>query len=421
MRSHLLLLSTVVLVSCTDVRDLPPPGEEVVSRTQRITQTAPAADLEAASTANTALGLALLARYPSGNVLLSPYSITTATSMVAAGAENETQAGIEKALRQTLPEARHHRAMNTIEAALETRGATAKGKDGKPFRLVVTNQLFAQKGQRLEQAFLDLLAQEYGAGLRLLDFRSDAARVDINRWVGQRTEGKIPDLFPKDSLLDSTLAIVNTLYFNAAWDDAFPKTMTKPEPFHLLDGSKLDVPMMRNGKVVGAKAVVVDGVQVLELPYDGKDVSLLVVAPPRGGFDAFVGSLDAARLHALAKQVEPGPFDVRLPKFKFNSTLQLADDLKALGMGDAFEPGRADLSGMSGDRSLFVGVAVHQAVIVLDESGTEAAAATGFGIGPTSAPPPPTEVLIDRPFLFFIRDVETGVVLFAGRVVNPTL
>jgi serpin B len=99
----------------------------------------------------------------------------------------------------------------------------------------------------------------------------------------------------------------------------------------------------------------------------------------------------------------------------------LADDLKALGMGDAFEPGRADLSGMSGDRSLFVGVAVHQAVILLDESGTEAAAATGFGIGPTSAPPPPTEVLIDRPFLFFIRDVQTGVVLFAGRVVNPTL
>ncbi|MBL8924467.1 MAG: serpin family protein [Myxococcaceae bacterium] len=415
-----LALVVVVLSSCADLRDLAPPGEDVSSTAQRITQAAPDPDVEAASVANTALGLALLARHPDGNFIFSPYSITSATSMLEAGARGDTQTGIIKALKQTLPEAQHHRAMNTLEAAIESRGATAKGKDGKPFRLIATNQLFGQRGQRFEQAYLDTLKQEYGAGIRLLDFSTDAARVSINQWVGQRTEGKIPNLFAPNSLLGARLAVVNTLYFNAAWEDVFDKAATKPHPFTLLDGAKIDVAMMRNPKLKGAKAALVDGTQVLELPYDGQDVSLVVVAPPVGKFADVVGGLDGAKLHGLITRAGVGGYDVRLPKFKFDTSLELAEDLKALGMTHAFDAAKADFSGMTGQPELFVGVAVHQAVIILDESGTEAAAATGFGTFTTSVPPPPTEVIIDRPFLFFIRDVKTGLVLFAGRVVNPS-
>lgn len=409
----------VVLTGCTDLRDIAPPGEEVASKAQRITQAAPDSDVESASVANTALGLAMLAQHPDGNFLFSPYSVTSATSMLEAGARGPTQAGIVKALQQTLSEPQHHRAMNTLEVALESRGAAAKGKDGKPFRLIATNQLFGQKGQRFEQPYLDTLAQEYGAGLRLLDFSTDAARVSINQWVAQRTEGKITDLFPPSSLIGARFAVVNTLYFNAAWSDAFPKTGTKNEPFHLLDGSTIDVAMMRNTKLASAKAAVVDGVQVLEVPYDGEDTSLVVVAPPVGRFTDFVRGLDASKLHGLVAHVGQGTFDVRMPKFKFTTSFDLTGDLKALGMTDAFVDGKADFSGMTGTNDIFIGVAVHQAVIILDESGTEAAAATGFGGFATSVPPPPTEVIIDRPFLFFIRDMKTGVVLFAGRVVNP--
>lgn len=409
----------LLAVACSDPRDIAAPGEAAVSKAQRITTLAPDQDVAEASTANTALGLAMLAKHPDGNFIFSPYSITAATSMLEAGASGNTLAGITKALQQTLPPARHHRVMNTLEAALESRGQNAKGKDGKPFRLVVTNQLFSQKGQHLEPPFLDTLAQEYGSGVRLLDFSTDAARVSINQWVGQRTEGKITDLFAPNELLGARLAIVNTLYFNAAWEDAFPKANTKREPFHLLDGTTPDVDMMRNTKLANGRAVVVDGVQVLELPYDGKDVSLVVIAPPVGKFASFVQGFDASKYAGLTGKLEAGELDVRLPKFKFNSGFDLTPDLQSLGMTDAFTPNVADFSGMTSDQSLFVGVAVHQAIIILDENGTEAAAATGFGLGLVSLPPQPKEVVIDRPFLFFIRDVKTGVVVFAGRVVNP--
>ncbi len=308
--------------------------------------------------------------------------------------------------------------MNTLEAAIESRGVNAKGKNGRPFRLVATNQLFAKKGQHFEQPYLDTLAQEYGAGVRLLDFSTDAARVSINQWVSQRTEGKIGQLFAPNALAGVSLAVVNTLYFNAAWDEVFDKASTQPYPFTLLDGSKPEVTMMRNSKLKGAKAALVDGTQVLELLYDGQDVSLVVLAPPVGKFADVVGGLDAAKLHDLVKRAEPHLYDVRLPKFEFANSFELVDDLKALGMADAFDASRADFSGMTGKPELYVPAAVHQAIIILDENGTEAAAATSFGFAPTALPQS-TEVIIDRPFLFFIRDVKTGLVLFAGRVVDP--
>lgn len=413
-----LALALLALTAC-DPGAVPPPGEEVASKAQRITAAAPDADVAAAVNSNTALGLELLARHPDGNFLLSSYSITAAASLLSAGAGGDTLRGIETALQQTLPAAQHHRAMNTLEAAVESRGANAKGKDGKPFRLVVSNQLFAQKGQHLESAYLDTLAQEYGAGLRLLDFSTDAARQSINTWVSQRTEGKIAELFERDSLLGARLAVVNTLYFNAAWAESFAAANTTRQPFTLLDGSQASVSMMRNRRLTQARSAIVDGTQVLELPYDGGDVSLVVLAPSTGQFETFARGLDAATVATLVAALQIAPHDVSLPKFNFATELQLRTELQSLGMVDAFAPDKADFSGMTGDRSLYVDEAIHKAVIALDESGTEAAAATGFSTRAVSLPPEPVVVVIDRPFLFFIRDVKTGLMLFTGRVVNP--
>ncbi|MBM4782725.1 MAG: serpin family protein [Archangiaceae bacterium] len=417
MRRSTLPLLLALSSGCTDLRDLPPPGEAVVSKAQRITSVAPDQDVAEASAANTAFGLALLARHPDDNFIFSPYSVTSATSMLEAGAATTTLSGITQALRQTLPPAQHHRAMNTLEAALEVRGATAKAQGGRPFRLVVTNQLFAQKGQHLEAPFLDTLAQEYGSGLRLLDFSTDAARVSINQWVGQRTEGKIPALFRENALTGARLVIVNTLYFRANWSTAFPVANTKAEPFHGLDGSVVDVPTMHHSNVSG-RAAVVDGVQVAELSYDGDDTALVIVAPPAGTFATFERGFDASKYDALVSKVERATMDLHLPKLTLRSDFDLTPDLEAFGMGDAFVPGKADFSGMTGDRTQYLAVAVHQAVIIVDESGTEAAAATGFATRVTAALQP-VEVVIDRPFLFFLRDVKTGLVLFAGRVVRP--
>jgi serpin B len=414
------LLVLLTLNACTaDLRDIAPPGDARASTAQRITQAAPTADVQEASRSNTALALRLLARNPDGNLIFSPYSITVATSMVAAGANGSTLTGITTALQQTLPGPRHHRALNTLDAAVSTRGASARGTAGRPFRLVVTNQLFADRSLSFEAPFLDTLAQEYGSGLRLLDFARNAAEAPINQWVSQRTEGKIPQLFQPGALEGSVAAIVNTVYFNAAWDEAFPQANTRTAPFTRLDGQRASVSMMRSGPLQGARAALIDEVQVLELPYDGKEVSLLVLAPQAGSFTSFAQQLTASRLETLMERLVAGSFDVQLPKFRTTSSLDLKADLQALGMSEAFDQGLADFSPMTGNRDLFIRRAVHQAIIELDENGTEAAAATGFGFGRVSLPIV-EEIVIDRPFLFFIRDAATGVVLFAGRVVNPT-
>lgn len=420
LRALLAALATLTALSaCSDLRDIAPPGTQVASKAQRLSPAAPTSDLDAAVTANTALGLKLLAQNPNQNFLLSPYSITSAASLLSAGAKGQTLDGIEHALQQTLAAPAHHQALNTLDQNLATRGSTAKGKDGKPFRLVVTNQLFAQKGQHVESAYLDAIAQSYGAGVNLLDFSTDAARVSINQWVSQRTEGKITDLFAPDSLLDARLAWVNTLYFNAAWSDVFDAKQTASQPFTLMDGTKVDAVAMHNAKTSKGLSAVVDGVQVLELPYDGDDTSLVVVAPPAGQFASFEHGFDASKLKQLTQALESHDLDVQLPKFKFKSALDLKPALEQLGMTDAFVAGKADFSGVTGDQSIFLGVAVHQAVVILDESGTEAAAATGFGGFATAVPAEPVKVVIDRPFLFFIRDRMSGLVLFAGRVVDP--
>jgi serpin B len=400
---------------------LPPPGEEVGSNLARLTTPAPPADLQSLVRGQNdfAFGLYRTLTAPGENLFLSPLSISTALSMTYAGAGGTTAAAFEALLGSGLAPAAHHRAMNHLDAALNARGQGATAADGGAFRLQTTNQLFAQAGFPFETPFLDTLALEYGARVRLLDFLTEAepSRKAINAWVESRTEQRIKELLAEGIITpDTVLVLVNAIYFNAAWKTAFAQSATSAQDFTRADGTKTSVPMM-HGPELSARAAQVDGLEVFELPYDGDELSMLVIVPPHGGLAALEGSLDAARIEALTAGLAQEHLDLRLPKFEIRTSAALRPKLTQLGLGVAFS-GDADFSPMSTAAGLSVSEVVHQAFVLVNEAGTEAAAATAVIVGRDSAPAS-RPLVVDRPFVFAIRDHATGALVFVGRVVEP--
>lgn len=355
-----------------------------------------------------------------GNLLYSPYSVSLALAATYAGARGQTEAQMAKTLRFPLPQERLHPAYNALDLELAGRGSGAKGQDGKGFRLRIANSVWGQTGYQFLPQYLDTLAKNYGAGLRLTDFANapEPARVAINDWVKEQTEGKIVDLLPQGTIKNLTrLVLANAVYFNAAWREPFQVAATKPGPFHLLDGKQVSVPLMNQSQSL--RYVLGQGYQAVALPYDGGEVEMLVLVPDAGAFPAFEGALSGERLAEIVKSLQPRQVELSLPKFNLKSEFGLGDTLASLGMPDALNPAQADFSGMNGKRDLYVQAVVHKAVVTVDERGTEAAAATGVVVGVTSAPANPVTLTVDRPFVFLIRDVKTGTVLFLGRVLNP--
>jgi serpin B len=161
------------------------------------------------------------------------------------------------------------------------------------------------------------------------------------------------------------------------------------------------------------------GYQAVELPYDGQQLAMLILLPGAGQFTAFEGSLNAEQVEAIGRGLAPKQVALTMPKFSYDSSFKLNETLRAMGMADAFTPGVADFSGMDGRRELFIGAVLHKAFVSVDEAGTEAAAATAGTMRAMSLPASPVQVTVDRPFVFLIRDLETGAILFVGRVVNP--
>lgn len=353
------------------------------------------------------------------NLFYSPYSISAALAMTYAGARGETEQQMADTLHFTLPQEQLHPAFNWLDLALTSRGEGAAGKDDQGFRLNIVNTIWGQSGYKFLDTFLDTLAVNYGAGLRLLDFVSDpeASRLTINDWVSDQTEGCIEDLIPQDLINSLTrLVLTNAIYFNAAWAEPFEESRTKDGAFHLLDGSQVTVPMMWHSASYGyAKG---EDHQAVELPYDGHELSMVILLPEAGGFERFEDSLDADRVDAILSSLSQQEVALTLPKFELESEFGLSDALAALGMPDAFSID-ADFSGMDGTQDLFIREVVHKAFVSVDEAGTEAAAATAVIIELEGMPTEPLQVTVDRPFVFFIRDLETGAILFVGRVVNP--
>lgn len=389
-------------------------------------QVAPA-DLSAVSQSINAFGLDLYRALAesdqaaaSGNLFFSPYSISTALAMVYGGARSETERQMAETLRyalpqDALPQERLHPAFNALDLALLA--------PGQPFTLTVANAAWGQEGYKFRPVYLDLLATNYGVGVQQADFVSEAsreaARAAINGWANERTNGKIRELIAPHLLNDMTrLVLTNAIYFKGEWASPFRAEKTQRQSFTRLDGSQVTAQMMRQrgAWVVGEG----DDYQAVELPYKGERIRMVAILPAAGRLAEFERSLDAARLaEILGSLKREEDVELSIPKFTFEAGYELEKVLPDMGMPDVFDPDRADLSGMyePDQQPLFLKYVVHKAFVAVDEKGTEAAAATA---AITEAVSMPLTVVFDRPFLFLIRDTDTGALLFLGRLADPT-
>ncbi|NHN59229.1 MULTISPECIES: serpin family protein [Halorussus] len=384
---------------------------------------------------NTDFGFALLDRLaddaPNENRFVSPYSIGVALAMTYAGARGGTRREMAETMRFRPTGEVLHESVAALRADLplgdeessesEQTTAGSQSDDGAPFRLRGANALWGQADYPFREEFLTTLERYYGAGLGRVDFRKNPgeARKAINGWVADRTEERIPDLFPKGTIDRRTrLVLANAVYFEANWADTFDEADTEPGAFTALDGATDEVPMMR--QKTAFPFAEVDGVKVLGLPYAGGNAEMALLLPPRERFREFERSLDADRLADLLDATEEAKVEMSVPRFEFRSKLKLAKRLAAMGMPTAFTR-NADFDGMAegdADENLQLGSVLHEAYVRVDEQGTEAAAATGVEVVNTSAVLNPPTFRADRPFLFVVRHRPTGAVLFLGRVAD---
>ena len=353
-----------------------------------------------------------------GNLFLSPFSISTALGLAAAGAKGKTKQEMDAVLHLPIG------APLMFGKVLASLNEAPPPKQKRGFTLSTANALWAQKGYPWKPEYKKLAATDFGAGLYDVDFKSDAdaARNTINTWVEKETHEKIKNLLPKGSVTGLTrLVLTNAIYFKGDWAAPFEKKATKDLPFTTAGGKKVDAPLMyRTGGYAYAES---DGYQVLDMPYIGNRVSMTVILPKKpDGLPAVEKELSGAKLGDMLKGLRYEKIvHVHLPRFKSEKSFLLNKPLKALGMKAAFDA--ADFGGMhTGGEDLSISAVLHKAFVDVNEVGTEAAAATGVVVGTTSAvvpPPKPKFFRADHPFLYLIRDHKTGSVLFLGRLNTP--
>ncbi len=374
-------------------------------------------DQQVAANNDFAFDLYLSLRLEDGNLFYSPYSISEAMAMVYAGARGETEAQIGATLHYVLPQDQLHPAFNLLEQTLVT-----SESDAPSFQLRVANSLWGQEKFPFLPGFLDVIARNYGAGVYLVDFTSaenrQAARQTINDWVSEETNDRINDLLPEDALNEMTrLVLVNAIYFKGEWEVPFNPS-SSDALFTLLDGSQVDVPTM--SRRAGTPFFVGDGYQAVALLYKGGRADMIIVMPDVGRFAEIEQNLDAEMLDRVAAGLQWDDVKLFLPRFQFGYSMDMNDSLVAMGMPAAFDPNLADFSGIYDQsvepNNLYISRVVHKAFVAVDELGTEAAAATGIVMEVVSMP---VMIYIDHPFIFLIRDTQTGSILFVGRVLDP--
>ncbi len=357
------------------------------------------------------------------NLVLSPYSIAVALGMTLNGAGGTTAEEMRRVLGA---DDRFHAGLNALTAHVEGLAGRQQRADGSKAELELdaANQLFGQQGVDWEAGFLDPLAEQYGAGVRLVDFETahEDARTLINGWVEEQTHDRIEDLIPEGVLDTLTrLVLVNAIYLKAPWEVPLDQQFTAPGPFHRADGSTVETDMMHStGAQVRGLLRSGTGYQAATIPYAGNRLAMTIVLPDDGRLGEVEEQVADGGLPAMLAGGRSAQLDLQLPKWTFRTSVPLADVLTGLGMPTAFAPGAADFSPMTReDLDLFISAVLHQGFIAVDEEGTEAAAATAAVMGVTSAPM--TQPFhVDRPFLFAVHDVEHGTPLFLGRVVDPT-
>ncbi|MFO7903947.1 MAG: serpin family protein [Pirellulaceae bacterium] len=349
-----------------------------------------------------------------GNLFFSPASISTALAMTYAGAEGETEQEMAETLNFDLPEDQVHSAFASLMSLL---GAPPD----ESYELRVANRLWGQEDYGFLPAYLETTRENYGAELAQVDFvnKTGQVRKEINAWIEEQTNNKIKDLLPPGSVDRLTrLVLTNAVYFKGKWEHEFDKEATRDAPFTVSPDEQVEVPLMFQKRKF--KYGETAELQLLEMGYQGQDLSMLLLLPKKvDDLAAIEEKLSGENLEKWSAGMRKKEVRTYIPRFELTEEFQLNSMLSALGMPSAFEPGRADFSGMNGKKDLYITAALHKAFVDVNEEGTEAAGATGIVMGITSMPTEPTVFRADHPFIFLIRHDPTGSILFMGRVTNP--
>lgn len=375
-------------------------------------------DLQTLVKGNNAFALDLYAQLKTqeGNLFLSPYSISTALAMTFAGARENTEKQMAQVLHFTLEQKRLHSAFSSSETQL-------KDYVEEGIKLDIANALWLQTGYNFLKDFLELTEKHYDAGLNHVDFAKDseAARRKINIWVEQKTNDKIQKLIKPGMITSITrLVLTNAIYFKGEWTNQFEEELTQENPFYITPEATVDVPMMNQEDRF--KYFESDELQVIEVPYKGDDLSMVILLPiKKDGLTELEDSVNTDRLQEWMNALAWRQVTVFFPKFTMTCEFKLGSVLADMDMPIAFTE-EADFSGMTGEKDLFISRVVHKAFVDVSEEGTEAAAATGVLMEHLSVvePTPPTVFRADHPFIFMIRDNHSGSILFIGRVVDPS-
>ncbi|XP_035981455.1 leukocyte elastase inhibitor A [Fundulus heteroclitus] len=375
------------------------------------------------SKANTTFSLALLRKLSedskTANIFFSPFSISSALAMVMLGARGNTATQISECLKtQDRPDDFH-----TLFAKLLSK----LNKAGTPFVLSVANRLFVEQTYHFIQEFLTQTRTYYNSELEPLDFRTswEEARVKINSWVEEQTQGRIKDMVAKGTVNEMTrMVLVNAIYFKGTWDKAFPRCSTYGAEFRLNKNDKKLVQMMQQKTNFNLAFISEINCQILEMPYKGMELSMLIFLPKEIEDDT-TGLQKLESLLTYEKFMEwtqsglmdNREVDVIMPRFKMEEMYDLNKILSSMGMVDAFDMSKCDFSGISRNKGLSLSKVSHKAFVEVNEEGTEAAAATSGIVADFCGSV--SFFIADHPFLFFIRHNPTMSVLFAGRFCSP--
>ncbi|MBN2292825.1 MAG: serpin family protein [Pirellulales bacterium] len=351
------------------------------------------------------------------NLFFSPMSISTAMGMVEAGARGKTAEEIARTMHFTLPQSQLHPACRSLLEIIQSPGEC---------ELSIANRLWAQRGHKFLEDFLNITKQQYGAECGLVDFAGDSngARLEINSWAAKHTRDRIRDLIRPGLLsTDTCLVLTNAIYFKGPWLKPFDARNTKLASFFTDDGEKQVEMMTMKDPLCRYTEIEEEGLQILQKPYHGRqDLSMTILLPRREpeSLAKLEAALSQDKLTTWSKQLKTQAVKVSMPKFQMETYYSLKDQLSELGMPMAFTP-KADFSGMDGTLELLLSFAVHKTFIAVDEKGTEAAAATAIGAkrGGKHPSSPPPEFRADHPFVFLISDNRTGSILFLGRFCDP--
>lgn len=402
----LLLAPAVVLAACGDDGEPVATADDPLAGIE-VEEPPPASEADVATAVDgmNALGLDLLGEMPDeGNVLLGPWSITEGLALPYLGARGATATEMADVLHYDLEGDAQHAALRTLREELLSR-------ENDELVIAAANRVFGDDDLTLTDAYLADLSRYYEAPLGIVDFAEpEAARAEINEWVSGQTNDRIPELFPADAIDPSTrLALVNATYLDASWFFPFNPENTADEPFTLLDGTTVTVPTMHFNEYLPSGGG--DGWQVVQIPYTGDELSMLVIVPD--DIAAFENHLDLAQVEEIRDSIEDGGIHLGLPSFELDFHTSLIEPLQELGLAAPFD-GTADFSGIT-EEALFIDAIEHETFVKVNEEGTEAAAATGSAMAASHGP----TVDVNRPFLFLIQDDATGAVLFIGRVTDP--